>query len=86
MISSRGEEATEDTLAELSGIANSEAATLSQKWLGWTDDEVLDLHTRLADLSEEDSGMEFECVFKAGLRHRDGRVRTVSTHALAENR
>ncbi len=79
-----GEEATEDTLAELSGIANSEAATLSQKWLGWTDDEVLDLHTRLADLSEEDSGMEFECVFKAGLRHRDGRVRAVSTHALAE--
>ena len=79
-----GEETDEETLAELSGIANAEARTLSRKWLGWTDDEVLHLHTKLADLAEEDSSMEFECVFKAGLSYRDGRVRSVSAHALAE--
>ena len=28
--------------------------------------------------------MEFECVFKAGLGHGDGRVRSVAAHALAE--
>lgn len=79
-----GQETTEDTLAELSGIANAEARMLSTRWLGWTDDEVLHLHTKLADLAEEDTSMEFECVFKAGLHYRDGRVRAVSTHALAE--
>lgn len=80
-----GEESNEDTLAELSGIANSEATQLSTHWLSWTDDEVLDLHTKLSDLAEEDSSMEFECVFKVGLRHRDGRVRAVAAHGLAES-
>ncbi len=79
-----GEEVSEETLAELSGITNAEAATLSSKWNGWSDDEVLDLHTKLSDLAEEDSTMEFECVFKMSLGHRDGRVRAAAAHSLAE--
>ncbi len=77
-----GEETTEETLSELSGIPSSDA--LSRSWLGWTDDEVLDLQTKLSDLVEEDSSVEFECVFKAGMSHNDARVRTVAVHALAE--
>ncbi len=79
-----GDDAGESVLAELSGIENSESDALAREWTGWTDEEVLDLHTRLADLSEEDSSMEFECVFKAGLKHRSGPVRAVAAHALAE--
>ena len=79
-----GEESSEETLAELSGIPNSEAEVLARKWLGWTPEQVLDLQTRLAAFAEEDPAMEFECVFKVGLRYRDSRVRSVATHALAE--
>lgn len=79
-----GEDASEETLAELSGITNSEAATLARSWTPWPADTVLDLHTKLADLAEEDSGMEFECVFKQGIGHADARVRAVSVNALAE--
>lgn len=80
-----GDETSEKTLAELSTITNDEAATLARKWLGWTDDEVLDLHTKLADLTEEDSSMEFECIFKVGLSHSDGRVRAAAALALADS-
>ncbi len=79
-----GEEPSEETLAELAGITNDDAAVLSRRWLAWTNDEVLDLQNRLSDLAEEDSSMEFECVFKSGLRHADPRVRAVAVHALAE--
>lgn len=79
-----GEEVSEETLAELSSITNDQSEVLVRKWLGWSDDEVLDLHTKLADLTEEDSSMEFECIFKAGLSHRDARVRAASAHSLAE--
>lgn len=79
-----GDEIGEKTLAELSTITNDEAATLARKWLAWTDDEVLDLHTKLADLTEEDSSMEFECIFKVGLSHSDGRVRAAAALALAD--
>lgn len=79
-----GDEVSEETLAELSGMTNDEAKVLARKWLAWTDDEVLDLHTKLADLTEEDSSMEFECIFKAGLGHSDARVRAAAIHSLAE--
>lgn len=75
----------DETLSELTGLSNSAAATLSRRWLSWTDDEVLDLHTKLVELAAVDTSLEFECVFKAGLAHSDGRVRAAAVHGLAES-
>lgn len=79
-----GEDVTDEVLAELSGISNSEAATLTRKWLSWTDEQILDLQTRLVELTVIDPAMEFECVFKAGLHHSDGGVRSTAIHGLSE--
>ena len=79
-----GGDVDEDILAELSAISSEEGLKIARLWSAWTDDEVLDLHTKLSDLSAIDSTMEFECIFKAGLDHKDGRVRAAAAHGLAE--
>ena len=79
-----GADVDEDVLAELSGISSQDGLKIVRLWSRWTNDEVLELHTQLSDLSAVDSTMEFECIFKAGLDHKDGRVRAAAAHGLAE--
>ena len=79
-----GADVDENVLMELSGISNADGMKVIRQFSQWTDDEVLDLHTRLSDLAVIDSTMEFECIFKAGLDHRDGRVRAAAAHGLGE--
>jgi hypothetical protein len=74
----------ENILAELSGISSQDGLKIVRHWSRWTDDEVLGLHTQLSDLAAVDSTMEFECIFKAGLDHKDSRVRAAAAHGLAE--
>lgn len=79
-----GAATTDETLSELTGISNEDAAVLARRWLSWTDDEVLDLQTKLVDLATIDTSLEFECIFKAGLTHRHGPVRAAAVLGLAE--
>ena len=79
-----GAAASDETLSELTGISNADATVLSRRMLSWTDDEVLDLHTKLVELAVIDTSLEFECIFKVGLSHRHGPVRANSALGLAE--
>jgi HEAT repeat protein len=79
-----GADNSDETLAELSAISNTDAATLARRWLSWTDEEVLELQTKLAELALLDTTMEFECIFKAGLGHQNSAVRSSAVHGLSE--
>jgi HEAT repeat protein len=80
-----GADNSDETLAELSAISNTDAATLARRWLSWTDEEVLELQTKLAELALLDTTMEFECIFKAGLGHQNSAVRSSAVHGLSES-
>ncbi len=79
-----GAASTDETLSELTGISNDDAAILSRRMLSWTNDEVLDLHTKLVELASIDTSLEFECIFKAGLAHSYNQVRATAALGLAE--
>ena len=73
------------TLAQLSGISRPEATELSLTWEDWTDSRRLELIERLAGLQEDHNDLEFEVVFKEGLRLDDSRCRVLALSGLAES-
>jgi HEAT repeat protein len=79
-----GAASTDETLSKLTGLSNDDAAVLSRSWLSWTDDEVLDLQTKLVELAVVDTSFEFECIFKAALTHHHSPVRAAAILGLSE--
>ena len=55
-------------LSQLSGISRPEATELSLTWEEWTEARRLELIERLTGLQEDHNDLEFEVVFKEGLR------------------
>lgn len=74
---------THAALAELSGISSEEASGLAEEWEAWPEERVCELLTRLGNLAENDSRVEFEAVFKAGLQLADADGRTLAVAGLA---
>ena len=72
-------------LAQLSGMSRPEATELSLTWEEWTGSRRLELIERLAGLQEDHNDLEFEVVFKEGLRLDDHRCRVLSLSGLAES-
>ncbi len=72
-------------LAQLSGMSRPEATELALTWEEWTDSRRLELIERLAGLQEDHNDLEFEVVFKEGLRLDDSRCRVLSLSGLAES-
>ena len=72
-------------LAQLSGMSRPEATELSLTWEEWTDARRLELIERLAGLQEDHNDLEFEVVFKEGLRLDDPRCRVLSLSGLTES-
>ncbi len=72
-------------LSELSGISEAEADELALTWEEWTLGRRLELIERLAGLQEDHAGLEFEVVFKKGLRLADPRVRAASLRGLCDS-
>ena len=58
-------------LSQLSGISRPEATELSLTWEEWTEARRLELIERLTGLQEDHNDLEFEVVFKEGLRLDD---------------
>ena len=72
-------------LAQLSGISRPEATELSLTWEEWTGSRRLELIERLAGLQEDHNDLEFEVVFKEGLKLDDPHCRVLSLSGLAES-
>ena len=72
-------------LAELSGLSAADAAEFARTWEEWPPERLHELFSRLAGLTEEQSGLEFEIIFKAGLALKDPLVRTLAINGLAES-
>ena len=58
-------------LSQLSGISRPEATELALTWEEWTEARRLELIERLTGLQEDHNDLEFEVVFKEGLRLDD---------------
>lgn len=72
-------------LSELSGMSRPEATELALTWDEWTAPRRLELIERLAGLQEDHNDLEFEVVFKEGLKLDDPRCRVLSLSGLAES-
>ncbi len=72
-------------LSQLSGISRPEATELSLTWEEWTGERRLELIERLAGLQGGHNDLEFEVVFKEGLRMDDPRCRVLSLSGLSES-
>ena len=72
-------------LAQLSGMSRPEATELSLTWEEWTGSRRLELIERLAGLQEDHNDLEFEVVFKEGLKLDDPHCRALSLAGLAES-
>ena len=72
-------------LSQLSGISRPEATELSLTWEEWTEARRLELIERLTGLQEDHNDLEFEVVFKEGLRLDDPRGRVLSLLGLSES-
>ncbi len=72
-------------LAELSGLSAPEARSLAATVESWGPEMARDMLSRLAGLTEDEPGVEFEAVFKACIGSEDSEVRRISVIALAES-
>ena len=72
-------------LSQLSGISRPEATELALTWEEWTEARRLELIERLTGLQEDHNDLEFEVVFKEGLRLDDPRGRVLSLLGLSES-
>ena len=72
------------SLPELSRLSGPEGEEFGQLWLEWTYDRVFDIVERMVALSDEQSDVEFETVFKQGIIHPSSDVRVASLKGLEE--
>jgi HEAT repeat protein len=72
------------SLPELSKLTGPEAEEFGQLWLEWTPERVLDIVDRMVALSEEQSDVEFESIYKQGLIYASAKVRLSSLKGLEE--
>ena len=73
------------SLPELSRLTNPEAEEFGELWLEWTPERVLDIVERMVELCEEQPDVEFEVIYKQGLKHLDSAVRVASLKGLEES-
>jgi HEAT repeat protein len=73
------------SLPELSRLTNPEGEEFGELWLEWTPERVLDIVERMVALCEEQPDVEFEVIYKQGLKHLDSAVRVASLKGLEES-
>lgn len=74
-----------DSLQTLAGITRADAANILRQWDEWPQDVVIGTVAKLAEISQSDSGMEFDELFVACLAHRVEEVRVQSVAAVTGN-
>ncbi len=72
-------------LPELSRLTGPEAEEFGQLWLEWSSKRVHEIVTRMISLCEEQPDVEFEAIYKQGLRHASSEVRLASLQGLEES-
>ena len=72
------------SLAELSRLTGPEASEFGQLWLEWSSERVLDIVERMVSLCEDQLDVEFEVIYKQGLKHPNPTVRIASLKGLEE--
>ena len=72
------------SLAELSRLTGPEASEFGQLWLEWSSERVLDIVERMVSLCEDQPDVEFEVIYKQGLKHPNPTVRIASLKGLEE--
>ncbi|MCS5642990.1 MAG: HEAT repeat domain-containing protein [Dehalococcoidia bacterium] len=72
------------SLAELSRLTGPEASEFGQLWLEWSSERVLDIVERMISLCEDQLDVEFEVIYKQGLKHPNPTVRIASLKGLEE--
>lgn len=73
------------SLPELSRLSGPEAEEFGELWLEWTSARVLDMLERMVALCEEQPDVEFEVIYKQGLKHPTADVRVASLKGLEES-
>ena len=73
------------SLAELSRLTGPEASEFGQLWLEWSPERVLDIVERMVSLCEDQPDVEFEVIYKQGLKHPNPTVRIASLKGLEES-
>ena len=73
------------SLAELSRLTGPEASEFGQLWLEWSSERVLDIVERMVSLCEDHPDVEFEVIYKQGLKHSNPAVRVASLKGLEES-
>lgn len=73
------------SLAELSRLTGPEASEFGQLWLEWSSERVLDIVERMVSLCEDQLDVEFEVIYKQGLKHPNPTVRVASLKGLEES-
>ena len=73
------------SLAELSRLTGPEASEFGQLWLEWSSERVLDIVERMISLCEDQLDVEFEVIYKQGLKHPNPTVRIASLKGLEES-
>ena len=73
------------SLAELSRLTGPEASEFGQLWLEWSSERVLDIVERMVSLCEDQPDVEFEVIYKQGLKHPNPTVRIASLKGLEES-
>ena len=73
------------SLAELSRLTGPEASEFGQLWLEWSSERVLDIVERMVSLCEDQLDVEFEVIYKQGLKHPNPTVRIASLKGLEES-
>ncbi len=73
------------SLAELSRLTGPEASEFGQLWLEWSSERVLGIVERMVSLCEDQLDVEFEVIYKQGLKHPNSTVRIASLKGLEES-
>ncbi|NQW20005.1 MAG: HEAT repeat domain-containing protein [Chloroflexi bacterium] len=73
------------SLSELSRLTTPEAEELGELWLEWTDERVIDILKRMVALCEEQPDVEFEIIYKQGLKHANTEVRLAGLKGLEDS-
>ena len=73
------------SLAELSRLTGPEASEFGQLWLECSSERVLDIVERMVSLCEDQLDVEFEVIYKQGLKHPNPTVRIASLKGLEES-
>ena len=76
---------SDDTLRAIAGLTRAESEALLEQWGEWPDDVVVGTVERLADISSQDAGVEFDELFASCMFHPLDEVREQSVSAVSGN-